>query len=104
MWLEKAEKKRTPDWPVHSSWLCNGNEQEKKWCYVTGKAHSHSPSGSQVEDWAPPLCRRWGGVKRCVWERYGRAEEGFCLVGEDNRAGRQKKLCLNRDVASHFDA
>lgn len=45
-----------------------------------------------------------GGVKRGVWERYGRAEEVFCLVGEDKRAGRQKKLCLNRDVASHYDA
>lgn len=41
----------------------------KKWRYVTGKAHSHSPPGSQVEDWAPPLCRCWGGVKRGVWER-----------------------------------
>lgn len=35
----------------------------KKWRYVTDKAHSHSPLGNQVEDWAPPLCRRWGGEK-----------------------------------------
>lgn len=46
----------------------------------------------------------WGGEKRGVWERYGRAEEVFCLIGEDKCAGRQKKLCLNRDVASHYDA
>lgn len=45
-----------------------------------------------------------GGEKRGVWERYRRAEEVFCLVGEDKCAGRQKKLCLNRDVASHYDA
>lgn len=76
----------------------------KKWRYVTGEAHSHSPSGSQVEDWAPPLCPCRGGVKGGVWERYSRAEGVFRLVREGKRAGRPKKLCLNRDVASHYDS
>lgn len=61
----------------------------KKWRYVTVKAHSHSPLGNQVEDWAPPLCRCWGYEKRGVWERYRWAEGVFCLVGEDKCAGRQ---------------
>lgn len=76
----KRQRKRTPDWPVHSSRLCNGNEQQA----ATEETALRNRQGTFTQAAGQPSGRLGtaivsglGGVKRGVWERYGQAAEVF---------------------------
>lgn len=125
--LKKAEKRNPIDW--HSlagqvtQWGRAGGNS-RKWCYITVKAHSHSPLGSQGENrvlwrWQKRGEEKKEGImwmfgvkvglkkKRGVWEMYrqtGKGRSYSASLGEDGHAQGQKKLCVYRHVASHYNA
>lgn len=118
--LKKASKKGTPlDWHTVASGLRNGNKREAATQEITLRNFrgtftepTGQPSGKQGtltvtgEGGGWGLCRTFGvkvGLKcRGVWENVETDEERkkpLSLTGVG-----QNKLCVNRDVASHYNA
>lgn len=124
----KRQRKGTLiDWHTVAGRLRNGDEQEATTqeimlhnCQGTFTQPTGQPSGKQgtlvlTEKRGRKKKKKgivWmfgvkvGLKKRGVWETHRQAERTkvFCLAGEDQRAQRQKKLCVYRDVASHYNA
>jgi len=62
----KSQRKKDPDTQELVGYAISPSrsQQLKKWCYITDKAHSHSPLGSQVES---RVLSHWR--KRGEWEK-----------------------------------
>lgn len=122
----KRQRKRTLiEWRTVAGRLCNGNKQEAttqemmlhnwqgtftphrraaKW--KTGYSSVDRGEGRKNRAIVWMFGVRADQKKRCVGKRIIGAERTkvFCLGGKDKRARGQKELCVNRDVASHYNA